>query len=155
MTNTVISTERGTSDERSHPAKNAIQKSGVCDFSLIAFVQNDKCNHYTFYYNSGFVYFPMSYYVYIVTNDYRTTLYIGITNDLQRRIGQHYFDSQNAKKSFAGKYNCYNLVYYETFQYAKDAIAREKQLKKWRREKKNKLISDFNPKWEALNNQVF
>jgi putative endonuclease len=47
------------------------------------------------------------------------------------------------------------LVYYENFEYPKEGIAREKQLKKWRREKKNKLISDFNPKWENLNNQVF
>ncbi len=96
-----------------------------------------------------------NYFVYITTNQYRTTVYIGVTNDLQRRISQHYFDSQNAKKSFAGKYNCYDMVYYEGFQYAKDAIAREKQLKKWSRQKKNQLITSFNLKWESLNNQVF
>ena len=102
------------------------------------------------------VYLKMLYnhFVYILTNLYRTTLYIGVTNDLQKRISQHYFDSQNAKKSFAGKYNCICLVYYEGFEYPKDAINREKELKRWRREKKNKLISDFNPKWETLNNQV-
>ena len=94
------------------------------------------------------------YYVYILTNDYRTTLYIGVTNNLQKRIGQHYFDSQNAKKSFAGKYSCYHLVYYERFDNATAAIAREKELKKWRRKKKNTLISDFNPNWEFLNNEV-
>ena len=92
--------------------------------------------------------------VYIVTNTYRTTLYIGVTNDIQRRISQHYFDSQNANKSFASKYNCYILAYYEGFEYPKLAIAREKELKKWRREKKNELISQFNPKWESLNNQI-
>lgn len=89
-----------------------------------------------------------------MANEYRTTLYIGMTNNIQRRIAQHYFDSQNAKKSFAGKYNCIYLVYYECFDNPKEAIAKEKELKKWRREKKNILISEFNPKWESLNNQI-
>lgn len=95
-----------------------------------------------------------NFFVYIVTNAYRITLYIGVTNDIQKRLSQHYFDSQNSKQSFAGKYGCIYLVYYEGFQYPNDAIAREKELKKWRREKKNNLISNFNPKWEALNSQV-
>ena len=95
-----------------------------------------------------------NYFVYIMTNEYRTTLYIGITNNIQRRISQHYFDSQNLKKSFAGKYNCIYLVYYEGFEYPNDAINREKTIKKWRREKKNQLISKFNPKWENLNTQI-
>ena len=73
---------------------------------------------------------------------------------MQKRLSQHYFDSQNSRKSFAGKYNCYYLVYYEVFDYINDAIFREKQLKKWNRTKKNELISAFNPKWESLNNQV-
>ena len=97
----------------------------------------------------------MNYFVYILTNQYRTTLYIGLTNNIQRRLGQHYFDSQNAKKSFAGKYNCIYLVYYEVFDNSNTATAREKELKKWRREKKNMLISEFNPKWETLNYDVF
>ncbi len=96
-----------------------------------------------------------SYYVYILTNKYRTTLYIGVTNNIQRRISQHLFDSQNAKKSFAGKYACIYLVYYEGFDRPNDAILREKILKKWCREKKNKLIFESNPKWEFLNNQIF
>ena len=95
------------------------------------------------------------FFVYIVTNEYRTTLYIGMTNNIQRRLAEHYFDSQNRKKSFAGKYNCYYLVYYEGFDNSNEAILREKTLKKWRREKKNKLISEFNPKWETLNNEIF
>jgi putative endonuclease len=95
-----------------------------------------------------------NHFVYIVTNQYKTTLYIGVTNNIQRRISQHYFDSQNSRKSFPGKYGCIYLVYYEGFENPKDAIHREKVLKKWRREKKNKLISDFNPKWEFLNNQI-
>ena len=94
------------------------------------------------------------YFVYIVTNENKTTLYIGVTNHIQKRLGQHYFDSQNRKKSFAGKYNCYHLVYYEGFESIESAIQREKELKKWRREKKDKVISNFNPNWEFLNNQV-
>ncbi|MBP0905734.1 GIY-YIG nuclease family protein [Mariniflexile gromovii] len=81
-----------------------------------------------------------NYFVYITTNQYRTTLYIGFTNNIQNRLSQHYFDNQNAKKSFAGKYACIYLVYYEIFEFPKQGIAREKQLKGWRREKKNKLI---------------
>ena len=82
-----------------------------------------------------------NYYIYITTNQYRTTLYIGFTNNIQRRLSQHHFDSIIAKKSFAGKYGCVYLVYYEVFDFPKQAIAREKELKKWRREKKNKLIN--------------
>lgn len=95
-----------------------------------------------------------TYFVYITTNENRTTLYIGITNNIQKRLSQHYFDSQNAKKSFAGKYNCYYLLYYEGFEDVGTAIQREKELKKWRREKKDKLIASFNPDWEFLNHQV-
>ncbi|MBO6830462.1 GIY-YIG nuclease family protein [Allomuricauda sp.] len=94
------------------------------------------------------------YYVYIVTNKSKSTLYIGVTNNIQNRLAQHHFDSQNAKKSFAGKYNCYLLVYYEGFTSIENAIKREKELKKWRREKKERLISSFNPSWEVLNNQI-
>ena len=95
------------------------------------------------------------YFVYIVTNENRTTLYIGVTNDIQKRLSQHHFDSENAKKSFAGKYNCYHLIYYEGFESIETAIQREKELKKWRREKKDKLIAAFNPEWDFLNDQVF
>ena len=94
------------------------------------------------------------YYVYVTTNEKKTVLYIGVTNNIQNRLSQHYFDSENAKKSFAGKYNCYYLVYYATFDSIESAIAREKELKKWRREKKDRLISSFNPNWEFLNQQV-
>ena len=95
-----------------------------------------------------------TYVVYIITNKNKTTLYIGVTNNIQKRLSQHYFDSERAKKSFAGKYNCYYLLYYEVFEDVTLAILREKELKSWRREKKNKLISDFNPDWEFLNNDV-
>lgn len=96
-----------------------------------------------------------NYFVYIVTNKNKTTLYVGVTNNIQNRISQHYFDSENLKKSFAGKYNCFYLVYYQGFEDINVAIARETEIKGWRREKKNKLISEFNPDWEFLNNQVF
>ncbi len=95
-----------------------------------------------------------AYYVYIVTNKLKKVLYIGVTNNIQKRLSQHHFDSINAKKSFAGKYNCYNLVYYEQFDSIELAISREKELKKWRREKKERLISSFNPDWEFLNHQI-
>ena len=95
-----------------------------------------------------------NYYVYIISNEKKSVLYIGVTNSIQKRLSQHYFDSQNAKKSFAGKYNCYYLLYYETFEEINNAILREKQLKGLRREKKNKLISDFNPNWDFLNNDI-
>ncbi|WP_439129473.1 GIY-YIG nuclease family protein [Polaribacter sp.] len=94
------------------------------------------------------------YFIYIITNEKKTVLYIGVTNNLQKRLSQHYFDSQNVKRSFAGKYNCYYLLYYETFEDINLAILREKELKGWRREKKNKLISEFNPNWDFLNNDV-
>ena len=93
-----------------------------------------------------------SYYVYILTNKTRTTVYIGVTNDLATRLDQH----QSAQiKSFTKKYRLTILVYYETFDDVRDAIAREKQLKGWRREKKNALIATMNPRWEDLNGQLF
>ena len=95
------------------------------------------------------------YIVYIITNKNKTTLYIGLTNNIQQRLSQHYFDSETAKKSFAGKYNCYHLLYYEVFEDINLAIVREKEIKKWRREKKNILISEFNPNWDFLNNEIF
>jgi len=95
-----------------------------------------------------------NYFVYITTNEKKTTLYIGVTNNIQNRLSQHYFDSQNFKKSFAGKYNCYYLLFYQGFEDINAAIAREKEIKKWRREKKEILIASFNPNMEFLNNQV-
>ena len=94
------------------------------------------------------------YFVYIITNEKKSVLYIGVTNNIQKRLSQHYFDSQNAKKSFAGKYNCYYLLYYEKFEDINLAILREKELKGWRRDKKDKLITDFNPNWDFLINDV-
>jgi putative endonuclease len=67
-----------------------------------------------------------NYFVYIVTNYNKSTLYIGVTNNLQRRLSE-YFENRGKTKTFAGKYYCYNLVYFERFQYILHAIAREKQ----------------------------
>ena len=93
--------------------------------------------------------------VYITTNANKTTLYIGVTNNIQRRLSQHYADSQGMKISFAGRYNCYYLVYYEPFEQVKEAILREKQIKKWNRFKKERLITSTNPNWDFLNNEIF
>jgi putative endonuclease len=94
-----------------------------------------------------------NYFVYIVTNPRKTTLYVGVTNDLKRRLQEH-FDNCGNPKTFAGKYYCYNLVYYERFDFIDHAIDREKEIKKWNRDKKNKLIEGYNPFWNFLNNQI-
>lgn len=84
-----------------------------------------------------------NYFIYIVTNKNKTVLYIGVTNDLQRRTLEH---ENGVLPGFSKKYNCHYLFYYEHFQNIDDAIEREKKLKKWRREKKENLINEFNPK---------
>ena len=85
-------------------------------------------------------------YVYIATNKSKT-LYIGVTNDLERRMWEH---REKIGSKFAAKYNITRLAYYETFDDICDAITREKQLKKWRREKKVWLIERENPDWKDL-----
>lgn len=90
------------------------------------------------------------YFVYILTNKNRTVLYIGVTNEIDRRLTEHYF----RKNSFTKKYNVHFLVYYERFQYVDDAINREKELKGWKRERKKILIESENPDWEFWNEQV-
>lgn len=86
--------------------------------------------------------------IYIMTNKNKTTFYIGVTSNLRNRIIQHkehYF-----KLSFTSKYNLTYCIYYESFFSIEEAIAREKVLKKWRREKKINLINSFNPEWKDL-----
>ena len=80
--------------------------------------------------------------VYILTNKNNTTLYTGVTRNLRRRVAEH---KLHINKGFSDRYNLEKLVYYEVYDYLVDGIHREKQLKKWRREWKEKLISDFNP----------
>jgi len=86
------------------------------------------------------------YYVYIMTNDSHT-LYTGVTNDLQRRLREHRTGNVS---SFTGKYRVSQLVYYETTNDVRVAIAREKEIKGWRREKKLALIRNSNPTWRDL-----
>jgi len=93
------------------------------------------------------------YIVYISTNADRSVLYTGVTNDLHARLVEHYLN-KGTSKSFAGKYFCHHLIYYETFENINDAIAREKEIKKWRREKKINLINIWNPTWTFLNKEI-
>jgi putative endonuclease len=95
-----------------------------------------------------------NYFVYITTNKNRTVLYTGVTNNLPYRLEQHEEDAKTIKKSFAGKYNCYHLIYYEHFNYIQHAIDREKEIKGWVRRKKEKLINKFNPEWKFLNDAI-
>ena len=91
----------------------------------------------------------MSYYIYITTNPARKVLYIGITNNLSSRLAQHYAN-RGSDQTFAGRYFCYNLLYFEEYPDSQAAIAREKELKGWTRAKKEALIAAQNPKWEFL-----
>ena len=88
-----------------------------------------------------------SYYVYILSNHTNTTLYIGVTNDLRRRLFEH---KTKAVQGFTEKYNVYKLVYFEETTDIKTAIQREKNLKKWNREWKDSLIKKSNPNFEDL-----
>ncbi|MBL7825969.1 MAG: GIY-YIG nuclease family protein [Saprospiraceae bacterium] len=90
------------------------------------------------------------YWVYIITNPTRTVLYIGVTNNLKRRVSEHAFGSLEKGKSFTSRYFCCNLIYFEFFTDIRIAIAREKTLKKWSRAKKVALIESMNPDWEFL-----
>jgi putative endonuclease len=92
-----------------------------------------------------------TYYVYFMTNKNKTVLYIGVTNDLKRRVYEH---STGVFPGFTKKYNCHYLLYFEEFNDVDQAIEREKQLKKWRREKKEALIACQNPNWFFKNAEV-
>lgn len=88
------------------------------------------------------------YWVYIVTNNTRSTQYIGVTGDLRVRIWQH--RAGERPDTFSQRYHCVHLVYFEHYREVRDAIAREKQLKGWRRAKKDTLIATLNPQWDDL-----
>ncbi|MDQ7058653.1 MAG: GIY-YIG nuclease family protein [Ghiorsea sp.] len=83
----------------------------------------------------------------MLTNWNHKILYIGVTNNLERRVYEH---QHHLVEGFTDKYNVTTLVYIEETGDIKAAIAREKQLKKWRREKKNKLVETMNPNWDNL-----
>lgn len=86
-------------------------------------------------------------YVYILTNKNRTTLYIGVTSNLVKRLSEH---NEGRGSKFTKKYQLKHLIFYETFEDITDAIKREKQLKGWSRVKKNRIIDKINPDWEFL-----
>ncbi len=87
------------------------------------------------------------YYIYILTNEYNNVMYIGITGDLKRRLYEH---KHQLIDGFTKKYNVHKLVYFESFNDPTNAIKREKQLKKWVRNKKNSLVETMNPTWKDL-----
>jgi len=93
-----------------------------------------------------------TYWVYMMSNKTRSTLYIGITDNLERRVRQH---RAGEIPGFAQQYRCVYLVYFEQFRNVRAAIAREKQLKGWRREKKNALIAKKNPRWDDLSFDLY
>jgi putative endonuclease len=93
----------------------------------------------------------MSYFVYMLTNRPDGTLYVGITNDLVRRVYEH---KSKAVQGFSKRYNLDQLVYYEIHDTALNAIQREKNIKHWPRQWKINLIEDTNPDWRGLYDEV-
>jgi putative endonuclease len=87
------------------------------------------------------------YYVYILTNWNNKVLYTGVTNNLERRVYEH---KNKADNGFTAKYNVNKLVYFDFTNDVRNAIEREKQIKGWSREKKNKLVESINPEWRDL-----
>lgn len=91
-------------------------------------------------------------YVYILSNAHNTTLYIGVTNDIKRRVYEH---KTHVNKGFTYKYNVTKLVWYDGFSDVENAIKREKQLKKWNRSWKERLINETNPEWKDLSDEWY
>ena len=91
-----------------------------------------------------------TYYVYLITNWNNKVLYIGVTNNLERRLYEH---KNKLIKGFTEKYNINKLVYFEQTDDIYSAITREKEIKQWRREKKNNLVESKNKPWEDLSKQ--
>ena len=91
------------------------------------------------------------YYVYMLASKRNGTLYIGVTNDLIRRVYEH---KQGLLKGFTKKYNVRRLVFYEETNDVESAITKEKQMKKWKRQWKIDLIQENNPEWEDLYNKI-
>jgi putative endonuclease len=87
------------------------------------------------------------YYVYLLANWNNRVLYIGVTNDLERRIYEH---KNKLVKGFTEKYNVHKLVYFEETGDVNAALGREKEIKKWRGEKKDALVTSSNPQWSEL-----
>ena len=94
----------------------------------------------------------MQYYIYILSNSNKNVIYTGVTNDLVRRVYEH--KNHLDKGSFTSRYNIENLVYFEVTSDVESAILREKQIKGWNRERKNKLIESKNPDWMDLYDSI-
>ena len=92
-----------------------------------------------------------NYYVYILTNDNGNVMYVGVTNGLIRRLYEH---KNQLVNGFTKTYNVHKLVYYEHTTDVHAAISREKEIKHWRREKKNRLVETMNPNWEDLSDSI-
>ena len=90
----------------------------------------------------------MQYYVYILTNSTNVAMYIGVTRDLVRRVYEHKHEMD--PNSFTAQYKLHKLVYFEQTGDVRAALEREKQLKHWRRAKKNALVQAMNPEWKDL-----
>ena len=88
------------------------------------------------------------YYVYILANDLNTVIYTGVTNDLDNRLRLH--RTNYNPNSFTARYSVHKLVYYEIYGEITSAIAREKQIKSWKRNRKNELVESKNPNWDEL-----
>ena len=90
-------------------------------------------------------------FIYFMSNTFNNVLYVGVTNNLIRRVAEH---KAKINKGFTDRYKCDTLVYYEAFELMVDAIAREKQIKNWKREWKNELVIKDNPKWKDLSESI-
>ena len=88
-----------------------------------------------------------NYYIYMMTNKSNSVLYTGVTNNLERRVFEH---KNQELTGFTQQYNATKLVYYEHCFDIKAAIAREKQIKGWVRQRKNELVESLNPEWQDL-----
>ncbi len=91
------------------------------------------------------------YYVYILASSQNGTLYIGVTRDLRKRVFEH---KGNMVDGFSKKYHVHLLVYYEAHGDIREAILREKQIKKWNRKWKLRLIEELNPSWKDLYEEI-
>ena len=91
------------------------------------------------------------YYVYILANKKKVPLYIGVTNDLIKRVHAH---RNNLIEGFTKKYHVHDLVHYESYEDIHEAILREKRMKKWKRQWKIELIEQHNPEWEDLYDEI-
>lgn len=91
-------------------------------------------------------------FIYMITNNYQTVVYTGVTSNLPQRILDH--KGKRNPKSFSARYNLNILVYYEQFQWISDAIATEKQIKAGSRETKNNLVRSINPSWNDLYDDI-